>query len=175
MRILRHRHSVQALRPRGFTLIEIMLVVVILSIAAMLAIPFAASGAASQLKAAATILAADLEYAKSMAISRGQDYWVEFNTSTNSYSIKDASDTVITNPLTGKQYIINFSSDNRFSRVDITSVNFDATGSTVGFDYLGSPQHTGGDLNGAGEITLSAGGSTLTVRIEPVTGYITIY
>lgn len=170
-----HRQSVQALRPRGFTLIEVILVVVILSIAAMLVIPFAASGAASQLKGAATIVAADLEYAKSMAISRGQIYWIEFNTTEDSYSIKDASDTVITNPLTGKQYIINFSSDNRFSKVDITSVNFDATGPAVGFDYLGSPKRNGGDLNGAGEIKLSTGGSTLTVSIEPVTGYITIY
>jgi len=54
----------------GFTLIELMIVIVILSITALTAIPMLSSGASMQIRSAANMIAADLEYAKSMAISR---------------------------------------------------------------------------------------------------------
>lgn len=179
MNNLQNRQSVTRLRRRlfgGFTLVEVILVVVILAIAAMMAIPFATSGTATQLKGAATIIATDLEYAKSMAISRGMLYSVVFNTGTESYSIQDVNGVTIDHPIKKSfPYTINFASDSRFSRVDISSANFDAA-STVSFDYLGSPYSgsgAGSPLN-SGIITLSAGGAMMTVNVEPVTGYITI-
>jgi prepilin-type N-terminal cleavage/methylation domain-containing protein len=162
---------------RGFTLIEVMLVVVILAIAAMMAIPFAVSGASTQLKSAATIIASDLEYAKSMAISRGQNYSVVFDPGAESYQIEDVNGVVIDHPVKkGFPYTVSFAADSRFDRVDISSAVFDAQ-STVSFDYLGSPYSGSGagasPLN-SGIITLSAAGTTMTVNVEPVTGYITI-
>lgn len=177
MKKLQNRESVLSLqsgRSSGFTLVEVILVVVILAIAAMLAIPFATSGASTQLKAAATIIASDLEYAKSMAISRGKRYWVVFDAGTESYRIED-SNGVITHPVRPGPYAVNFAADTRLNRVDISSVSFD-TSDTISFDYLGSPNSgsgSGSPLN-SGVITLSAGGSTMTVNVEPVTGYITI-
>ena len=172
-RMGRFELSENSRRGGAFTLIEMMLVLVILSIAAMMAIPFAVSGTSTQLKSAANVIAADLEYAKSMAISRGQVYSVVFTTGTESYQIEDSGG-VIDHPVRkGSTYVINFANDSRLSRVDITSAAFDAT-STVQFDYLGSPfDGTGGALN-SGVITLTAGGSTMTINVEPVTGYITI-
>jgi prepilin-type N-terminal cleavage/methylation domain-containing protein len=158
----------------GFTLVEIVLVVIILAIAAMMAVPFATSGASTQLKSAATIIASDLDYAKSMAISRGKQYSVVFYTSAERYQIEDANG-VINHPIKkGFTYVVNFAADSRLNRVNITNVNFDGT-DTVGFDYLGSPLQGGGSyLISPGEIELSAGGSTIKVNVEPVTGYITI-
>ena len=60
--------------------------------------------------------------------------------------------------------------------MDIASANFDGT-STVSFDYLGIPYTVAASpaaLLNAGVITLQAGGATRTVRVEPVTGYISI-
>jgi prepilin-type N-terminal cleavage/methylation domain-containing protein len=177
MTIASDRQSVQtsASQPlSGFTLVEMIVVLVILSIAAMLAIPLATSGASTQLKSAATIIASDLEYAKSMAISRGKLYRVVFDTGTESYSIEDANG-VISNPVTNRPYTVNFAADTRLSQVDISNVSFD-TSNTVTFDYLGSPYSgagSGSPLN-SGVITLSANGSTMKVNVEPVTGYITI-
>jgi sugar lactone lactonase YvrE len=126
------------------------------------------------LKSAATIISSDLEYAKSMAISRGKQYSVVFNTGAESYQIEDANG-VISHPVRkGSTYTVNFAADSRLSRVDISSVTFDASNTTIGFNYLGSPQADGSYLNSEGEIVLSAGGSTMTVNVEPVTGYITI-
>ena len=151
----------------GFTIVEIMIVVVILSIAALAAIPMLSSASSFQIRSAANMIAADLEYAKSMAISRGQTYTVKFNESTDSYSIVDQTDTVIEHPVKkGFPYTVNFPTESRLSKVDITNVTF--TSDMIGFDCLGSPDNDGGS------ITIDASGFTATINVEPVTGYITI-
>ena len=151
----------------GFTLIEIIIVVVILAIAAMTAIPLMSSAGSVQIRSAANMIAADLEYARSMAISRGQNYSVVFDESTESYSIKDQSVAVIPHPVKkGFDYIIDFQNDSRLNKVDITSVNFNSTDSVL-FDCLGSPDN-------GGTISLNANGPTATITVEPVTGYISI-
>lgn len=160
---------------RAFTLIEIILVVVILSIAALMALPFAVSGSDVQLRSAANIIASDLEYAKSMAISRGKFYWIVFDDAAESYQIED-SNGVIEHPVKkGFDYIVNFTNDSRLKKVDITSTDFDGT-HIVRFDYLGSPYNGNGFTNqlNSGVINLSSGDSTMDVTVEPVTGYITI-
>lgn len=161
---LRAKYSRICHRDKGFTLIEILIVVIILAIAAAIAIPRMGSAGAMQMRAAADMIAADLEYAKSMATSRQADYTVIFNTSAESYQIEDASG-VINHPVkVGSQFIINFSADSRLDEVDITNVNFNST-SQVQFDRLGSPDN-------AGTITLQAGGVSATITVEAVTGYI---
>ncbi len=57
----------------GFTIIEILIVVVILAIAAMTAIPMMSSAGSVQVRSVANMIAADLEYAKSLAITKGQN------------------------------------------------------------------------------------------------------
>jgi len=54
---------------RGFTLVELLIVIVIITIAALTAIPMMSSAASVQIRSAANMLTADLEYTKSMAIS----------------------------------------------------------------------------------------------------------
>ena len=164
---------------KGFTLVEIILVVAILAIAAVMVIPMISSGAEMQLRSAADIVAADLEYAKSMAISRGQNFSVVFDKNTESYRIVDQNDITIRHPVKkGFDYAVDFRSDSRLDKVDIFNVVFEPDASqTITFDSLGSPYSGSGitPLN-SGVITLKAGssGSTITVNVEPVTGYISI-
>jgi len=164
----------------GFTMIELMIVVAIIAIAAAIVVPMTSSAGSMQLRAAVTMVAADLEYAKSMSISRGHRYAAVFTKTTESYQIEDLSEPVgdpnriIDHPVRkGFKYIVNFATDSRLSQVDVVDANFDAT-DTVSFDYLGSPLN-GSDTNlNSGVITLRAGGITRTVSVEPVTGYIAI-
>ena len=158
----------------GFTLIEVLLVVVIIAIAAMTVIPIASSAASVQIRSAANMIAADLEYAKSMAISRGQYFSVVFDETTESYRIEDQNGNVIPHPVKkGFDYVVDFRNDSRLSRVDIVDADFDTT-SEIKFDYLGSPYDgSDGPLN-SGVINLQAGGTTATVRVEAVTGFISI-
>ena len=76
----------------------------------------------------------------------------------------------------GANYVVSFANDGRLNRVDIVSANFDSK-SGVRFDYLGAPYaydgSSGSPLNN-GSVQLRAEGHTLTVKVEPVTGYIRI-
>jgi len=161
----------------GFTIVEIIIVVVIIAIAAMMAVPMMTSAAGMQIRSAANMIAADLEYAKSMAISRGQNFSVVFDKTTEKYWIENQDATVISHPVKkGFDYVIDFRA-NRLNKVDIADVDFDpGSEAAVTFDYLGSPYSGTGIANplNNGEIRLHAGGATATVTLEPVTGFISI-
>jgi prepilin-type N-terminal cleavage/methylation domain-containing protein len=170
------KRNTEKTRP-GFTLIELMIVVVILAIAAAVVVPMASSAGTMQLRAAVNVVAADLEYAESMSISRGQKYAVVFDKATESYRVTDESGATIPHPIKkGFLYTVDFRDDGRLDQVDIVDVSFDGA-AAVSFDYLGSPYSgTGGSaapLN-SGVITLRAGSVTRTVNVEPVTGYISV-
>jgi prepilin-type N-terminal cleavage/methylation domain-containing protein len=164
----------------GFTLIEILIVVVIIAIAAMIVVPMMSSAASLQIRAAANMVAADLEYAKSMAISRGQYYSVVFDKDAETYEVRDQSCSVIQHPVKkGFNYIVDFQNDSRLDRVGIVDADFDSDPSqTITFDYLGNPYSGSGagisNLLNKGVISLQADSITKTVIVEPVTGYISI-
>lgn len=160
----------------GFTLVEVLIVIVILAIAAAVVVPMASSAGGTQIRAATNMLAADLEYAKSLAISTGRMHWVVFDKTAETYQIEDVNG-VIPHPIKKgtATYVVDFQSDGRLDRVDIVDASFDLT-SRVGFDYLGSPfsgSGSGSPLNN-GVVTLQASGVTKTVNVEPVTGFISI-
>jgi len=161
---------------KAFTIIEILIVVALLAIAGMMVVPMMSSAASIQIDSAANMIAADLEYAKSMAISRGQNFSVVFDAAAEAYQIKDQTGSVIPHPVKkGFNYTVNFQSDSRLNKVKILSADFDGT-DTVTFDYLGSPYNGKSPptaLN-SGVISLQAAGVTKTIRVEPVTGYISI-
>ncbi len=148
---------------RAFTLIELMIVVVIIGIAAAMAVPMVSSASSFQIRSAANVVAADLEYAKSMSISRGRSYSVVFNTTTKSYQIQDPNGTAVAPP--GRKATVQFGEGTQLSNVAISDVSFSSD--KVTFDYLGSP-------NAGGTVQLQAGGMTKTVTVEPVTGFITV-
>ena len=151
----------------GFTVIEVLIVVVIIAIAAVMVIPMMSSAGSSQIRSAANMVAADLEYAKSMAISRGQNFSVVFDKNAESYSIEDQDGSVIAHPVKkGFNYVIDFHSDSRLNKVDIADVDFNS-GEAVEFDYLGSP-------DSGGVVSLQANGTTVTIIVEAVTGFISI-
>jgi len=163
----------------AFTLVEVLLVITLLVIAALAVIPLVSSAGNVAVQAAADLLVADLAYAKSMAVSRGENYSVVFDTDAETYSIvRDANDTVIKHPIKkGFPYTVDFANDSRFALVDIESVDFDSE-SELEFDHLGAPQKTDEadattDLVDPGVITLTRGSMTWTVSIEPETGAIT--
>lgn len=157
---------------RAFTIIELIVVIVIISIAALIAIPTLSSAGDSQVRSAANMIAADIEYAKNMAISRQQMYSVIFNTSSNSYKICDKVGNVIEHPINiSSDFVVNISDESRLSQVEIISALFDST-DTLTFDYLGSPYNGLSNSLNDGKIILDAGGYSITINVQPVTGYL---
>jgi Tfp pilus assembly protein FimT len=140
---------------------------VIITIAALTAVPMMSSASSVQIRAAANMIAADLEYAKSMAISRGQNHSVRFDQAADSYQVEDQDNSVIPHPVKkGFDYIVDFGNDTRLNRVDLTGANFSGN-PDVEFDSLGSPDN-------GGTVSLQAGTATMTITVEPITGYISI-
>jgi Tfp pilus assembly protein FimT len=141
------------------------------------------SGAADmQVRGAANRLAADLDYAKNMAITHQRPFTVVFDDSTttaNGYKIQRQDASTILNPVSQRDFDVRFSAERSLSRVRISAVALTPTGTTdaITFDYLGTP-HCGElvDTSGliSGCITLTADGASLKVVVEPMTGYITI-
>jgi len=161
-------------RSGGFTLVELLIVIAIISIAALTAIPMMSSAASMQIRSAANMITADLEYAKSMAISRAQNFSVIFDAGADSYRIEDQDSNVLPHPVKkGFNYVIDFQNDGRLKKVDIVSVDFDTTSEVI-FDYLGSPFNGSSTPLNNGVINLQAGGTASTITVEPVTGYVSI-
>lgn len=167
--------SVQFRQGSGgaFTIIELMIVLVILGIAAAIAVPMVSSAASMQLRSAVNMVAADLEYAKSMSIATGRNHRVAFSTASNAYEVQDPNGNVILHPVSKKSYSVSFSDDGRLDQVTIQNALFGGVGE-VRFDYLGTPYSSAAALNSDGVVTLQAGGATRTVTVKAVTGFISV-
>ena len=166
-----------SIKNSGFTLIEILIVVMIIAIAAMITTPMVTSATSVQIHSAANVIAADLEYARSIAIGKGMEFAVVFDQENESYQlfkVKDGTLETIEHPLVKKPYIVEFGSDVRLDKVDIVDVDFDGT-YEIRFDYMGNPK-IGEDtyLQAQGVINLCAGETEITIEVEPVTGFILI-
>jgi prepilin-type N-terminal cleavage/methylation domain-containing protein len=158
----------------AFTLLEVVMVLMVIGIIAALAVPMYVSAASTQLRVAADMIASDLEYAKSMSISTGKSHSAVFDTAAESYSIENSDGQVIAHPVhIGADYTVSFANDSRLNRVDIVNTNFGAT-ETVSFDNIGAPVDGSGAALNNGFIQLRAGSHTMRVKIESVTGYVSI-
>lgn len=100
------------------TLIEVLLVVAIMAILAGLAIPNANPSIVEQLRSAASIVSADLAYARSQAVTYGSDFRVTFSNDGSQYEIEHvgtnpALDDVLENPFgdskSSGEYVVVFS------------------------------------------------------------------
>lgn len=160
----------------GFTLVEIIVVVVILAIASLVAIPVFSSGADMQVRSAANKIAADLDYAKGLAITHQKNYTVVFTPSSESYQVQDETGTPVKHPMRpDDDFIEDLDADRRLSKVDIISTTLDSD--SVTFDYLGAPYSGGSPLSSVGQIAIQDTDRKyppLYVKIQPVTGYVTI-
>ena len=173
-------------RPRGFSLVEMVLTIVMLSILASVAYP-KISGLLSTTRggAAAQKLLTDIRYTQRIAMAREKLYGIEFDVNLERYRVFDVSTgTNEADPFTGNPgvagqswssgFVVNYPSHPELSGVTLTSTNFDVpgTGNQLRFDSLGRPRNAASALFvSAGSVALSSGGYSRTITVQPDTGY----
>jgi len=161
----------------GFTLLELLIVVLILAIAAAIVVPMAASGQDARCASAARMVVADLELAQSMALARQDLVALVFSDGLQSYKLvlagaQDLDNYGLLTSLEnggrpGEGYEISIPMELQLHDVVISSVDFNGDRYVV-FDTFGSPEF-------GGSIVLTAGDASLTVTVEPITGAVSVH
>lgn len=153
----------------GFSLVELLIVMTLIAIAASVAIPMFSSTDGTRLQAAARLLVADLEFAQIESITHADDLCLlTLNQAAGSYIVSKASTpaTAMTNPGTNQSYLTVFGSGRAAALTGVSIQSYSLDGDNViGYGALGETDQTT-----TATITLAAGGQTLVVQIDPTTG-----
>lgn len=194
----RRRESLASRSAGGYTLLEILVVVAVLGIAAALLVPAMGQTDSLRVQAAVRTVVADITYMQSDALAY-QDRralvfspviwqqapqggsWGIAQGGTNLYTGYDvngaqltAQDIMIDEARPGGQMVVPFT-DPRFAGAAIMAVNIDG-GTTLIFDEIGGPVSTlSGDTPSAGgSITIQGSGQEFRINIEGFTGQVTV-
>jgi prepilin-type N-terminal cleavage/methylation domain-containing protein len=175
---------------RGFTLVEILAVIVILGIASAIIVPQMGTRDDMRAAAAARTLVADLIYAQNQAICSGRWVYVKFDVANNKYTLlttaNSGGDVALSHPINQTNYVQQFGTSSRgWEQVSIQSAVFNGADITfrpmytIAFDEIGSPyvfnytNNQSNDLND-GSVVLRCGTFTTTVSVQPATGEISV-
>lgn len=132
---------------RGFSLVELIAVVLLLSIMAAAAVPAVSRAAEQRAAAGVELVARDILYARDSASSSGLGTWLAFDTAQQRYTVYRENRTnlgragrqVAADPATGLDFIV------RFGVGDLSGLTLTAfsagTGSEIGFDWQGRPKN----------------------------------
>jgi len=163
------------MRKQGFTLIELVMLIVIIGIVALVAMPKAVTSQAVRLEAACQKIASDLRYAQGMALAQQVRFGISFDPVSEAYFVYRVNiGTVAMDPQTRNDFNVSFVTLNEFKGIDIASTNFS---NKIEFDSAGAPYDGNGViLSSQGVITLQAqaGAYSRTVRIEAKTGKVSV-
>ena len=165
----------------GFTLIEILVVVIILGIAAAVIVPHIGSRSDLKATSAARLIMADLIYVQNRSISQQKMHYVAFDTATGSYKVQSmegspAVMTVITHPVDQSPFVVAIgpAGPAPLRDVKIDAATFDGQ-QWIAFDEMGTPYayNNGTQVLTAltsGTIALKCKDMLLNIIIEPFTG-----
>lgn len=192
-----HQYANAPARRRGYTLIELLIVIAILGLAGALLVPRLVEQDSMTAQAAVRKLIGDLSFAQSDALAHQEYRRVHFYADGSGYCIVRVDESnygddwatfdpddidYINDPLTfgnaGGRYITKFTEDPRFAQVRVTSVDIDdgvpdAAGDVV-YDVLGGTVQPGGSPGVGGDIVLTAGTDAFTIGVSPFTGKLTV-
>jgi prepilin-type N-terminal cleavage/methylation domain-containing protein len=177
---MRHRLTSNLIHPlKGFTLIEVLIVMAIIGISAAMVLPMLGSRNDLNVSAAARKVVADIAWAQNMAVATQSRWHVRFSAS--GYNVAREQDgvlTIVEHPVDQSPLAVIFgvaSPEPVLQGVALGTVEFDETTHLV-FDQLGTPRtgEAATPLADDGTVVLQAGARSVTIRIQPLTGEISV-
>ena len=178
-------------RLRAYTLIELLLVIALLGIAAAMVVPRLVGQDIMTVQAAVRLIMADLSFAQSDALAHQEMRRVHFYDDGRGYAIvrgssfadfddpfdADAADYVedpLANASDAGRFIVDFSEDDRFTGVTIDVVEFDGANRFVTYDALGGTLRAANLPGTGGRIELSMNGVRFEITVSPFTGKLSV-
>jgi prepilin-type N-terminal cleavage/methylation domain-containing protein len=183
-------------RTRGYTLIELILVIGILGLAGALLVPVLGDRGDFDTQAAVRRLVADITFAQSDALANQEPRRVVFlpdpeaegqflgwcivkvreSDLANEYDPETAN--YVSDPLAPKgangNYIVDIVGDERFGESYIASADLDGGSPFITFDELGGTITSGNEPGTGGEIVIRGGNSGYRITVDGVTGKLTV-
>ncbi len=161
------------MRKNGFTLIELVMLVLVIGIMSLfVATDFINAVSLNKLEAARWRLKSDIGYAQALAVTQQVNHGIIFNPSTESYSLyRQNVGTLVTDPLTSSDFIVNYQTDAVLKGIEIESVNFGSPATErLEFNQWGVPSDGTQILTSDGSVTLRYQGRTVSIAVAKNTG-----
>jgi type II secretory pathway pseudopilin PulG len=160
--------SIRSTTENGFTLVELVVILMLVAFLAFAAIPRYQDRGAINVSALAEQLASDIRYTQSLAMTSGQRNRI--NLAAASYQITTSAGVPLVHPATGSSAAISL------NNVSLSGYNPPLTNNYVAFDAKGVPYTdvAGTVLSANATITLNSAGSTRQVIVSPQTGRVVV-
>jgi type II secretory pathway pseudopilin PulG len=178
---------------RSYTLIELIMVMAVLALAAALLVPQLVGQDSLTVQAAVRLLIADLSFAQTDALANQEYRRVVFYENGSGYcllrvpdenwvtpdSLDDPGVDYVYDPLGGRgQYIVNFFEDERFEGVEITFADIDGAAlidrPEITYDTLGGTVRPGGVPGVGGNLDVSFNDERYRINVAAFTGKLTV-
>jgi len=173
---MRNRTTTRRRVRPAYTLIEVLITVTIMGLAAAIIVPNMMQGGTLGVQAGARMIISDMLFAQNEAMAQQSNRRVVFDTANNTYRVEKYDSSTSSwvleyNPtLKGggdlQNYEMNFDEDGRFSGVQIVSAEFGSE-SQIEFDDQGIP-------SSGGTIRLQFQTHIFDIKVAPFTGRITV-
>jgi prepilin-type N-terminal cleavage/methylation domain-containing protein len=167
-------------RKTGFTLVEILAVVVILGLAAAVILPRVGNHANLRASSMTRVIMADLAYVQSRAVTTQRPHYVRFDLVNNRYEVLDrltaSGEQIIAHPVDKAPFVVPLGGARTDPLRDVVldAVTFDGR-PVLKFDELGSPHSFDPDTFtstplAAGSVRVKSHEFTMTITVEPYSG-----
>jgi len=174
--------SFRAIRStRAFTLIELLIVVTLMGIAASILIPNMRHAVSFETEAAVRRIVSDLSFAQSDAMARQASRRVLFEEGGTGYRLLadpfDPETDVLYDPISdggSDRYVIDFTTDRRFPNIAIEDVDFDGGNNYITYDVIGGPVNGENASSIGGTFVVSGNGERFEVRVSGFTGRVSV-
>lgn len=174
-------HSPVSLPRRGYTLIEVLVVITVLGLAAAMIVPSMGSTGVLRIQAAARQVVADITFAQSDALAYQARRAVVFLPAQNRYVVcavngaeVDPETDAIFSPSGGK-YDVTIDAE-KMGGAQITMAQFDGDSNVLVFDEMGGPVQAPDSAkpSSGGFVQITGSGFIYRVEVEPYTGRVTV-
>lgn len=180
---MNHRNPIASVprNRRGVTLIEILIVVALMGIAASILIPNMRNAVSFETESAVRRIVADLSFAQSDAMARQSARRVVFEEDGSGYRLLadpfDPDNDVLFDPISdggSGRYVVNFIADRRFGDITIESASFDGGNRYITYDAIGGPVNGENASSIGGSLVVSGNGDRFRILVSGFTGRVSV-